>query len=63
MLQYAYYICKIRIGEKYRKKLKEIKKGKIKMINEDFQKGDERGEKDNKGCIQVQEERRGKGWW
>ena len=32
------------------------------MINEDFQKGDERGEKDNKGCIQVQEERRGKGW-
>ena len=28
------------------------------MINEDFQKGDERGEKNNKGCIQLQEERR-----
>ena len=36
------------------------------MINEDFQKGDERGEKNNKGCIQLQEERRrlmGWGQW
>ena len=50
------------MGKNTGKRVKDNRKRKIEMINEDFQKGDERGEKNNKGCIQFQEERRGMGW-